>query len=251
MKKASLSRLLKKGKAMFLAYDQGLEHGPTDFNDKNFDPKYIIDIGKKGKFNALIFQKGVAEKYNKEIKASGIPLIVKLNGKTRLRQGEPVSRQICSVKHAIELGAVAVGFTLYIGSEYEPEMMSEFSKIQEEAHEKGIPVITWIYPRGKSVKGKSSAELMAYAARFGLEVGADMVKLRYNGNKKDLDWTVKCAGKAKVVIAGGTKTGEKEFLQELKDILSAGGTGIAVGRNVWQSKNPVELAKKMKKVIWG
>jgi len=47
---------------LFLAYDQGLEHGPSDFNDKNIDPEYIIDIAKKGKYNALILQKGIAEK---------------------------------------------------------------------------------------------------------------------------------------------------------------------------------------------
>ncbi|MCX6750147.1 MAG: fructose-bisphosphate aldolase, partial [Candidatus Pacearchaeota archaeon] len=78
----NLNKLTTKGKALFLAYDQGLEHGPTDFNDKNVDPKYIIDIAKKGKYNGIVFQKGIAEKYNKEIKQSKVPLIVKLNGKT-------------------------------------------------------------------------------------------------------------------------------------------------------------------------
>ncbi len=251
MKKTSLSKLMNKGKAMFLAYDQGLEHGPTDFNDKNVDPNYIIEIAKRGKFNALIFQKGIAEKYNQEIKKSGIPLIVKLNGKTRLRDGEPISSQICSVGEALSLGAVAVGYTIYIGSQYEPVMMKEFAKIEEEAHKKGIPVITWIYPRGKSIKGKSDSELIAYAARTGLEVGADIAKIHYDGNKNDLKWAVKSAGKTKVVIAGGTKQDEKGFLKEIKDIVSVGGAGIAVGRNVWQSEDPFELAKKMKKVIWG
>jgi class I fructose-bisphosphate aldolase len=99
----NLQKLLTKGKAIFLAYDQGLEHGPTDFNDKNVDPLYIIDIAKKGKFNAVIFQKGIAEKYNNEIKKTKIPLIVKLNGKTNLRKGEPISAQNCSVEEAINL----------------------------------------------------------------------------------------------------------------------------------------------------
>ena len=75
----SLKKITKKGKALFLAYDQGLEHGPTDFDDKNVDPNYIIEIAKKGKYTALIFQKGIAEKYGKEIKKSKVPLIIKLN----------------------------------------------------------------------------------------------------------------------------------------------------------------------------
>ncbi|HOR52560.1 MAG TPA: fructose-bisphosphate aldolase, partial [Candidatus Pacearchaeota archaeon] len=84
MKSISLSKITTRGKALFLAYDQGLEHGPSDFDDKNVDPKYIIEIAKKGKYNGIVFQKGIAEKYNQEIKASKVPLIVKLNGKTNL-----------------------------------------------------------------------------------------------------------------------------------------------------------------------
>src|SRR5512137_257706 len=112
MKAVNLKRITRRGKALFLAYDQGIEHGPTDFNDKNVDPKYIIKIAKEGKFTAVIFQKGVAEKYNSEIRASKVPLIVKLNGKTSLVKGDPISRQLCTVEEAVLLGAVAVGYTL-------------------------------------------------------------------------------------------------------------------------------------------
>ena len=101
--KLKLHKILTKGKALYLAYDQGLEHGPTDFNDKNVDPKYIFDIAKKGRYNAIILQKGIAEKYNKEIKKLRLPLILKLNGKTSLVGGEPISKQLCSVKEAIKM----------------------------------------------------------------------------------------------------------------------------------------------------
>src|SRR3989344_3781763 len=99
----SLNKITKRGRALYLAYDQGMEHGPIDFNDKNVNPLYIIDIAKKGKFSAVIFQKGIAEKYSKEIKKSKVPLIIKLNGKTSLRKGEPLSIQICSVEEALDL----------------------------------------------------------------------------------------------------------------------------------------------------
>ena len=124
-----LKQILKKNKVLFIAYDQGLEHGPSiDFNDKNIDPKYIIEIAKKGKFQGMVFQKGIAEKYQAEIKKSKIPLILKLNGKTNLYKGEPIARQLCSVKEAIKLGARAVGYTIYIGSAHETFMMHEFEK---------------------------------------------------------------------------------------------------------------------------
>src|SRR3989344_91998 len=211
MKPINLSKILKKNKALFLAYDQGLEHGPTDFNDKNVNPEYIINLAKKGKVTGMIFQKGIAEKYQKEIKASKIPLILKLNGKTSLVKGEPLSRQLCTVDEAISLGAKAVGYTIYIGSEHESIMLQEFENIERQAHNKGISVIAWIYPRGKSIKEKSKKQLMAYSARTGLEIGADIIKIRYEGNKKQLQWAVKSAGKAKVVIAGGVKTKETQF----------------------------------------
>lgn len=245
----SLSKITKKGKALFLAYDQGLEHGPVEFNDENVDPKNIIDIAKKGKFTAVIFQKGIAEKYQKEIKKSKVSLIVKLNGKTSLFKGEPMSEQLCTVKEALDLGAKAVGYTIYIGSEYESQMLKEFENIEREAHAKNIPVIAWIYPRGKGIEGKSEKELMVYAARTGLEIGADIVKIKYNGNVEDLKWAVKSAGKCKIVLSGGEKTSDDSVLKEAKDAIAAGAAGLAIGRNVWQNDNPLEIAGKIKKII--
>ncbi len=248
--KIRLDKILKNGKAMFLAYDHGLEHGPSDFHDKDADPNYILDIAKRGKYNAVIFQKGIAEKYRDRIKKLKIPLIVKLNGKTSLSGGEPVSRQICSVKEALNLGASAVGYTIYIGSRYEFVMMKEFDAIEEEAHRKGIPVIAWVYPRGKQIEKKSKGEILAYAARTGLEIGADVIKIKYEGSSRELKWAVKVAGKTKVVIAGGVKSDEKSFLRQAREIMNSGAIGLAVGRNVWQSKKPIELSNKLRKIIF-
>lgn len=246
---------MKKGdkskSVLYLAYDQGLEHGPIEFNDTNVDPAFIIEIAKKGKYNGVIFQKGIAEKYKKEIKRSKVPLVIKLNGKTNLYRGEPIARQLCTVKEAVKLGAIAVGYTIYLGSAYESEMMQEFEKIDREAHASGLKVIAWIYPRGKSIIGKKDGELMAYAARTALELGADIVKLKYNGNRKDLRWAIKAAGKTKVVVAGGLKIGEREFLKEVKEIISSGAYGLAVGRNVWQNPRPLEITRKIRKIVLG
>jgi fructose-bisphosphate aldolase, class I len=243
---ASLNKILTNGKAMYLAYDQGLEHGPIDFNDKNVNPEYILDIAKKGKYNAVILQKGIAEKYRSKIK---VPLILKLNGKTSLVKGDPISTQLATVEEAIKLKAAAVGYTIYIGSKHEDEMFEQFENIQRNAHKKGIPVIAWIYPRSKSIK-TYNRKLMAYASRTGLEIGADIIKIRYNGNPKDLAWAVKAAGKTKVVVAGGVKKSEKELLKQAKDIASSGAIGLAIGRNIWQHKNPLELTNKLRKIIW-
>lgn len=251
MVKVKLSDIMTKGKAMFLAYDQGLEHGPeSDFNGKNYDPLYILDIAKKGKFNAVIYHKGIVEKYNKEIKKSGVPLILKLNGKTKLYKGEPKSTQTATVKEAIKLGAKAVGFTIFIGSAYEEDAIEEFEVIEREAHAKGLPVIVWVYPRGKSVKDPTSRESITYAARTGLELGADIVKIHWNGKLPDLKRCVDVAGRTKVVVAGGMKKSGKDFLKSIETVRKSGAAGLAVGRNIWQDENPIELSKKVRKVLF-
>jgi class I fructose-bisphosphate aldolase len=250
MKKISLKNITNKGKALLLAYDQGLEHGPTDFNDKNVDPRYIFRLAKNGGFTAVVLQKGIVEKYYQELKSSKVPLLMKLNGKTNLYRGDPISSEICTVKEALELGAKSVGFTIYIGSQHEDEMIEEFENIQREAHAKGIPVVAWIYARGSSVRVRPSSELMAYAARTGLEIGADIVKVKYDGNMQGLKWAVESAGKTKVVIAGGMKKDEKLFLKQVGDIMNAGAIGLAVGRNIWQHSDPLSITRKVKKIVW-
>ncbi len=246
----SLKKITRKGKAIFLAYDQGLEHGPVDFNDKNVDPLYVLDIAKKGRYTGIVFQKGIAEKYKAEIKKSKVPLIVKLNGKTSLVKGDPISEELCSVREAINLGASAVGYTIYLGSMYESKMFEDFEDIQKDAHKHGLPVIVWMYPRGKSIKGKSKTKLMAYATRVALELGADIVKIQPYGKLKDLSWARKSAGRVKVVAAGGSKKDEKALLKQIKEYMKAGFIGMAIGRNVWQAKDPMDITKKLKRVIW-
>lgn len=247
-----LSKITTNGKALFLAYDQGMEHGPSDFNDENVDPEYILKIGIDGGFNAIIFQKGIAEKYFASSSSQGkIPLIIKLNGKTNfVKDQDPYSPTLCTVEEALQLGAAAVGYTIYVGSEFESKMTEEFAKIVRDAHNKDIPVIGWMYPRGKSLEGRDKNEIIAYAARMGLELGADIIKIQYFGNLDALKWAVEAAGKTKVVISGGAKEGEEEFLDTAKIVMESGAIGMAVGRNIWQHKKPLEITEKLKKIVF-
>lgn len=249
MKRIKIERLLTDGKAVFLAYDQGLEHGPVDFNVHNVDPNYVLYIATKGGFNGFMCQKGIAELYHDNYHRK-VPLIVKLNGKTNIPRIFPISRQLCSVKRAVDLGAVAVGYTIYLGSPLEPDIFAEFSKIQEEAHDYGLPVITWIYPRGRYVTNETSTSMLAYAARTALELGADMVKMKYNGHLEEYKWIVRCAGKTKLLVAGGKKEPDRPYLQKVSDAMEAGATGFAIGRGIWQHDKPMKMTAAIKKIIF-
>jgi len=248
MFRTKMYRLLSGGRAMFLAYDQGLEHGPSDFNLDNANPNYVLDIAEKGGFNAVILHHGIAEKYYQSFR-DRVRLILKLNGKTNIAKVDPYSPQVCSVDRAVKLGAEAVGYTIYIGSPREAEMLNEFGKIVEKAHDYGMPVVAWMYPRGQFVADDSSTEITAYAARVGLELGADIVKLKYNNDFEGFKWVVKNAGRCKVVVAGGHKEDPAQLMQQAKEIVDAGAIGMAIGRNVWQNAQPLKISNALKKIV--
>lgn len=247
--KINTHKLLKNDRSLMLACDQGLEHGPKDFNLTNINPKYIMDLALEGRFNAVIVQSGLAEKYyTGEYKQ--VPLVVKLNGKSRIPHIEPISKQICSVDRAIKLGADAVGYTIFDGSKREPEIFSEFGKIVEQAHDYGLPVIAWMYPRGDAVTNNISTDMLAYSARIGLELGADFLNLKYNNDPEAYKWVIANAGRARVLTAGGSKLSPKDFLQRSYDILKTGVSGFAIGRNIWQDPRPFSLAAALREIVF-
>lgn len=254
-----VQKFLKNDKAIFFAYDQGFEHGPTDFTEElsNYDPAKIIEIAKEaGVFTAIIFHEGIAQKYYPigGLDAQTLPpLLLKLNGKTAFHKDEePYSPQLCSVNEAIRIGASGVGYTIYIGSEHEAKMMEEFSRIEDEAHEKGLVVTMWAYPRGKHVLGKEvDKDTVAYGARIALEMGADFVKVPYTGDSESFSWVVKSAGKTRVLIQGGSKKTGERLLDEIKGAITAGASGVAIGRNVWQSQDSVKISRDIADIVYG
>ncbi|MDA3855626.1 MAG: fructose-bisphosphate aldolase [Candidatus Woesearchaeota archaeon] len=251
----NLDKLQTRGKTLFLAQDQGLEHGPKDLPGKTIDPDYIFNIAEKGEFDGFICQKGLAEKYSSSYKVN---LVIKVNGKLNPSSplglgGDPYSPITCSVKKAVELGAKAIGFTNFPGSEFQNKILEDFKRVQEEAHDFGLPVTSWMYPRGKKIDklkgGDLNGDVLEYAAREGLELGADMLKMKYNGNPEDMKRQIRAGGKARMLMAGGAKTNtSKEFLAQIKEVNECGIHGFAIGRNIWQHEKPVEMSRAIRDV---
>lgn len=246
----ALANLFPDGRGMFLAYDQGLEHGPSDFHGENADPAFILKTAEAGPFDGVVFHRGPAEQYYVG-SDSPVPLILKLNGKSSLHHEEPKSLAIASIEDAVEFGARAVGYTVYVGSEHEAEMLAEFGRLAHDAHQAGLPIFAWMYPRGKSVKNPTDPDTIAYAARIGLEIGADVVKTYYPGSAEKVAELAALDGRTKVVIAGGVRAEPDQFLDQAKQIVEAGAAGLAVGRNVWQADDPARIATDLHGVIHG
>lgn len=280
-KKARLHQLLYQygpanGTLMILPIDQGLEHGPRDFMDapESQDPHHQFRIAMEGRFSAIAVQIGLAEKYYPDY-AGKVPLVLKLNGKTEIPSDEaPISPLNASVEDAVRLGALAVGYTLYVGSSRQDEDFRQFRCVREDAERLGMPVIVWSYPRGAAMEakgGRDSVYAVDYAARTAQELGADVVKinvpkidperLRQAPKAYHRDWdlpgavrqVIRSAGRSLVIFAGGERGEESETIEKAKLCMEAGASGLIFGRNVWQRSFPdaLSLAQAIQKMLAG
>jgi len=249
-KNSHLGKIVKNGRVLILAMDQGMEHGPVDFNEKNINPEYVCDVAARGGFTGFAIQKGIAKHY-KECYSGKVPLVLKLNGRTNIvPKDEIYSSPVASVKEAVALGADAIGYTLYVGSPREADMFRDFGVISAEADDYGLPCVVWAYPRGKYIRDEKSVESVSYAARAALELGADIVKVNYTGSVGSFEKVVAAAGRTKVISAGGSKQSDAEFCAKVKEVIAAGGAGMAVGRNVWQHSDPMKITEEIRKIVF-
>ena len=246
---------LRNGTALFLPYDQGLEHGPRDFfaNPGAGDPKYILTLALEGGFNGIAIQIGLAEKFYWDY-AGEVPLVLKLNGKTDIPSAaSPLSPVNATVEDAVRLGADAVGYTLYVGTPAQERDFAQYRQVRADAQRLGMPLIVWSYPRGSAIDakgGKDSFYAVDYAARTASELGADMVKVNFPHPEKQsgaagpylrefspqqaIDAVVASAGRTLLLVSGGERAGDEAMLDKARQSMEAGATGLIFGRNVWQ-----------------
>jgi class I fructose-bisphosphate aldolase len=266
-KKARLHRILyqhglRNGTALFLPYDQGLEHGPRDFfaNPAASDPKYIIELALEGGFNGIAMQIGLAEKFYWDY-AGEVPLVLKLNGKTDIASAiDPLSPVNATVQDAVRLGADAVGYTLYVGSPAAEHDFAQYHQVRADAVRLGMPLIVWAYPRGTAIDakgGKDSFYAVDYAARTASELGADVVKVNFPHPEKRtdvpepylaefsaqlaIDAVVRSANRTLLLVSGGERAGDEAMLEKARQSMQAGATGLIFGRNVWQREHSESL----------
>ncbi|MDD4127995.1 MAG: aldolase [Methanomicrobium sp.] len=242
----------ESGRLMLFAGDQKIEHLNDDFygediNLDDSDPEHLFRIAQGSRIGVLAVQPGLIAKYGKSY--SEVPYLVKMNSKTHLvktEQKDPLSRQLYTIDQVVKLREqsglkiAGVGYTIYLGSEYEDIMLFEAAQLICEAHQNGFVVVLWIYPRGKAVKNEKDPHLIAGAAGVAATLGSDFVKV--NAPKKEgfdpaelLKEAVLAAGKTRLVCAGGSSTSAVKFLGQLYDQIHTGGaSGNATGRNIHQ-----------------
>jgi len=193
-------------------------------------------------------QYGMAKQaYTKDL-IGKLPLILKLNGKTKLNKNNPNPAVIASVEEAKEMGAVGIGFTINPGQDGENIGYTQFSQIRKEAEKAGLFTAIWSYARGPEISNQFDRDVVAYATRVAAELGADIAKVKYTGDPQTFAWAVKVAGKTKV-LASGTDNFPQDYINGVKEMLKSGAHGIAVGRKIWQDENAINLGKELANVV--
>lgn len=254
------------GNLMLFAGDQKVEHMNDDFygegiTEENNTPEHMFKIASQAKIGVFATQPGLIARYGMDYK--DIPYVAKLNSKTHLvnvSQKDPMSGTLMNIEPLIEfkqnsgLNILGIGYTIYVGSEYEPEMMHEAARLIYHAHRNGMLAIVWAYPRGKAVPNEKDPHIIAGAAGLVACLGADFVKVNYPkaegiSSAEALKEAVKAAGRTKLICAGGTTLDAEKFLKTLHDqIHISGASGNATGRNIHQ--RPLDEAVRISHAIY-
>ncbi len=277
-------RLAGTGYLSILPVDQGIEHSAgASFapNPVYFDPENIVKLAIEGNCNAVASTLGVlgsvARKY-----AHKIPFLLKFNHNEFLSYPNKFDQAMfASIDQAFDLGAVAVGATIYYGSEESSRQIAEVAQAFEHAHSLGMATILWAYLRNSAFKVEGTdyhlaADLSGQANHLGVTIEADIIKQKQpesNGGYTALNFgkthkkvyteltsdhpidltryqLINCyMGRIPLINSGGA-SGDDDFGQAVRTAVinkRAGGTGLISGRKAFQ--RPMEEGVKLMNLI--
>ncbi|RLW63608.1 MAG: fructose-bisphosphate aldolase [gamma proteobacterium symbiont of Stewartia floridana] len=281
-------RLAGSGYLSILPVDQGIEHsGGASFapNPIYFDPAKIVELAIEGGCNAVASTLGVLSSVSRRY-AHKIPFLVKLNHNEMLTYPTLYDQTLfASVEQAFDMGAVAVGATIYYGSPESRRQIMEISEAFQQAHELGMVTVLWAYLRNSAFKVDgvdyhASADLTGQANHLAATIGADIVKQKQaEGNRgyqavkfgKTHDkvyseltsehpidlvryQVANCyMGRAGLINSGGASSGQGDLAQAVRTAVinkRAGGMGMISGRKAFQRpmREGVELLNSIQDV---
>ena len=263
-------RLAGTGRLVILPVDQGFEHGPARsfaVNPPAYDPLYHFRLAIDAGCNAYAAPLGFLEAGAAEF-AGEIPLILKMNNHDVLHdEKDPLSAVTASVKDALRLGCVGVGFTIYPGSAQAQIMYQQCREMIQEAKAHGLVAVVWSYPRGSDLSkaGETAVDVSAYAAQIAAQLGAHLIKVKPPTEHIEQPEAKKAYEKAGVPIGtlaervrhvvqsafdgrrvvifsgGATKENDEAIFDECRAIRDGGGFGSIIGRNSFQRQKPRAL----------
>ncbi|MEW6378268.1 MAG: aldolase [bacterium] len=242
----------ESGRLILFAGDQKVEHLNRDFfgegiHPQDSDPEHLFRIAGQGRIGVFATQLGLIARYGMDY--PDVSYLVKLNSRTDLvtvDMDDPFSQQWLDVKQVVEfrdnsgLKIPAVGYSVYLGSMYEDEMLHHAAQVVYQAHQHGMLAVLWICPLGQAIEDERDSHLIAGAAGVGACLGSDFVRVNYpqtNGAKPQemFKEAILAAGRTRVISSGGSSQDVGAFLGRIYDqIHISGAGGISIGRNLHQ-----------------
>ncbi len=246
-KQIRMERIIDRNtsRTVIVPMDHGVSSGPiygiTDLRD-------AIEQVVRGGANAIVEHKGMVGAGHRR-SGKDVGLIIHLSASTSLSPYPNTKTLVCTVEEALRLGADAVSIHVNIGDEMERQMLSDFGMVSSRAREWGIPLLAMIYPRGEKIANEYDPGVLKHAARLGAELGADIVKISYSGSVESFREVI--AGcRVPVVIAGGEKMeSDKQILEMVRGSIDAGGSGVSIGRNIFQHQDPTRMVGAISMIV--
>jgi len=281
-------RLSNTGYMSVLPVDQGIEHtAGSSFapNPMYFDPENIVKLAIEGGCNAVASTFGVLASVSRKY-AHKIPFIVKINHNELLTYPTKYDQILFgSVEEAWNLGAKAVGATIYFGSEESNQQIIEIAEAFERAHELGMATVLWCYLRNPDFKKDgvdyhTSADMTSQANHLGVTIQADIIKQKLptlNGGFKEIGFAKthdkvyqelttehpidltryqivnNYMGRSGLINSGGASSGKSDLSEAVQTAVinkRAGGMGLISGRKAFQRpmKEGVDLLNAIQDV---
>ncbi len=240
-----LSRIFRPdGRAFIVAIDHGLTEGPVPGLESI--PQTLAAVVAGGA-DAVLASYGTAIRF--EAALAPVGLILRMDGgTTTIGSGAPAG-QFYSVADALRLGADAVVASGFPGTPQEEMSLRHMAETITEAHRWGLPVMGEMAPGGfDSGPEFHTTERTALAARVAAELGADWLKLPYAADFQRVVQTCYVP----ITILGGVKAGsERALLETVHQAMQAGAAGVAMGRNIFQAKDPAAMTRAVAAIIHG
>jgi fructose-bisphosphate aldolase/2-amino-3,7-dideoxy-D-threo-hept-6-ulosonate synthase len=245
-KAARLDRIGTGGRHLIVPMDHGITLGAVKGLK---DIESTIDAVTQGGADAILTQRGIAPRVHDNKNDAGY--IVHLNGSTSIGPDENDKRPTGTVEDAIRAGADAVSFHINVGSQHEPDQISQLADLTSEADRFGVPVLAMTYARGHDVRDDEPepfSEDLGHAVRLGEELGADVIKTAYSGTPDTFEHVVEST-RLPVVIAGGSKGTDEETLDMVRGAMDAGAAGVSMGRSIFQHDDPESITEAVAAVV--
>ncbi|MCK1798566.1 2-amino-3,7-dideoxy-D-threo-hept-6-ulosonate synthase [Streptomyces sp. XM4193] len=201
-----------------------------------------------GGADAIIVHKGSLRHIN-PARLADTSLILHLNASTAHAPDPDAKYMVTGVEDALRLGADAVSMHINMGSLEEQRQIADLGAVADRCDRWNLPLLAMMYPRGPKITNPADPELVAHAVTVAADLGADIVKAPYVGPPSVMRELVS-ACPIPLVCAGGPRRGDSEdALDFVRDVISGGAAGVAMGRNIFQAPDPRAMAAGVARVV--